>query len=608
MKLLLFFLPFIATAAQVTLGAGDAYYGVGHGHLAGTVTITSTGVPAGGITQRAFVYFDPGNSNAFTVRMPPGMNASCSGATCTVIVAGATVPAPFGSCSYSEAWPKATDGTTAVGMVACWDINASGGTVWLHPVDGNNLYSYGGQGEPWGVPEGCDCMFAGVGPGPIMVLNNHIEGSGNIWHFDNAGYNWSPRGDYTIKRNTFMSPLYSRPMDAAYDGHRYLLRQLTEWKGGDRLYLEGNQWEGSYNDVADNALTIAFATRDGYGVRNVWMNYNELRHIPGGVLGAQTYDTHQAFLGLPKNFRFTNNLLWDINGTGSYSFYKDAPGDPHDANGWLWQGADGSEDLVIDHNTVVGNQGRVPVILRWQTGIHAEGLQVTNNVFSVENIYKGVSMEGGIADANGTETCAHSLSAEASWNCIVTNGLWKNNLMIPMNSSISCPKDNFCNYTTTQANLNTSFPTLKDTNYVTATTALGSQGWQKYQASIYSGTPDFHFSSTSAYISGGASHGTDGKDVGVDIEELYAREGRVQLIGVVAGSTSATVNFTAPDTQGCPVDYSTSSDVITSFTRVTDAGTARARSVSLTGLSAHTTYYFRLDCAVDQPTGVFRTL
>jgi hypothetical protein len=59
---------------------------------------------------------------------------------------------------------------------------------------------------------------------------------------------------------------------------------------------------------------------------------------------------------------------------------------------------------------------------------------------------------------------------------------------------------------------------------------------------------------------------------------------------------------------GCPVDYSSSDpSVITGFTRVSDSGGARPRNITLSGLTSKTLYYYRVNCAAEQPTGEFRT-
>ncbi len=91
----------------------------------------------------------------------------------------------------------------------------------------------------------------------------------------------------------------------------------------------------------------------------------------------------------------------------------------------------------------------------------------------------------------------------------------------------------------------------------------------------------------------------------------------VTLTGVTGiTATSAAINFLAPDTQGCPVDVSSTDPTLTSsFTRFTDAGGGRtalqgggnARSVTASGLASGTLYHFRVNCMAQAPTGQFKT-
>src|SRR6478672_7130126 len=115
-------------------------------------------------------------------------------------------------------------------------------------------------------------------------------------------------------------------------------------------------------------------------------------------------------------------------------------------------------------------------------------------------------------------------------------------------------------------------------NFVPSNMALSSVGWLDFN---HAGG-NYRLKSSSNYISGGAQHAGDGLDVGIDANKLEAAQGKVTLIGVPEahlGSTSAVVAFVAPDSMGCPVDYSTSDpSVITSFTRASDSGGARPRN------------------------------
>jgi hypothetical protein len=97
----------------------------------------------------------------------------------------------------------------------------------------------------------------------------------------------------------------------------------------------------------------------------------------------------------------------------------------------------------------------------------------------------------------------------------------------------------------------------------------------------------------------------------VDINALEAAQGVVKQVEIPAAtitSNTAVIKFTAPDKFGCAVDYSNSDrSLINNFRRVSDAGGETDRAITLSGLSAGTVYYYRINCAVQQPTGQFQT-
>jgi hypothetical protein len=260
------------------------------------------------------------------------------------------------------------------------------------------------------------------------------------------------------------------------------------------------------------------------------------------------------------------------------------------ANGWVVQGPNATEDFVLDHNTVVGNVGRNPSILSL-LDIRTEGVSVTNNVFSIGgNAIGGIVQDGSV---KGGDACG-GLRGKALMDCkFVPSYAFDHNVLI--GNAVD------------QATIaNSWLPGL--TNYIPADTNLSHIGWSAYNGPL---SANNNFRLKSNFCSGCGSAAADGRDVGADIDTLEAAQGKVTLGGVPASSitgTSASVAFVAPDSDGCSVDYSSSDPtLINSFTRVQDAGGARVRSVSLTGLSPATTYYFRVNCAVEQPTGMFRT-
>ena len=90
------------------------------------------------------------------------------------------------------------------------------------------------------------------------------------------------------------------------------------------------------------------------------------------------------------------------------------------------------------------------------------------------------------------------------------------------------------------------------------------------------------------------------------MDALEAAQGKVSNVHTYATtSTSTTIGFLAPDSFGCTVDWGSTNFVSGSgsYTRVANAGGQRVQNVPLSALPAHSLIYYRVNCAVQQPTG-----
>lgn len=543
-----------------TIAPGTENMGGGPVSLSNAVTATIAGSGSG----RAYVYFDMAHSNALTVSVPSGITASCSGAVC----ASATAGTNDGSCGYSDGWPKDSSGNPAAGPIACVQIN-NGNIIGVANADATTSH--------WNT-EGSNFMIGGVGPGPYTATNNWIEGAGLIWHHDDGGGTNYIRGDYNYTRNTFKTPFKYMYGGAQSDGLRYFLRQPLEWKSGRRISLFGNIFDGAWTEVTPASVFIAFTSVNGLGVTDTDLQHNTFKHGPGITNVPAVVDGGAPQTLPPNRFRLKNNLAWDI---GSTSYWVPAGG-ASAPTGWVLEGPAGGEDVIVDHNTIVGNTGRASAVF-WLFDSNVEGVQVTNNFFYLSSGTQGVAQDGGTP----TNACAN-LFGKALADCKFTPSyVWTNNVLMSPDAN--------------QATVQSWWPSLH--NYIPSDMSLNNAGWLSYSKQ------DFHV--TSKYCSGCASPANDSRDVGVDLDALQVAQGKVTLVGVPEAhlsSTSAVVSFVAPDNMGCAVDYSSSDPtVISSFTRVADAGGPRSRNVTLSGLTSGTVYYYRVNCAVEQPTGQFRT-
>jgi hypothetical protein len=90
---------------------------------------------------------------------------------------------------------------------------------------------------------------------------------------------------------------------------------------------------------------------------------------------------------------------------------------------------------------------------------------------------------------------------------------------------------------------------------------------------------------------------SDAGDVGADIEAIRAAAGIVQNVQLTPTATSVVVSYTAPDARVCYVETSPNGSI---WTRQSDAGGSRPRSVTVPGLIAGNSYQYRILCYFDQ--------
>lgn len=411
------------------------------------------------------------------------------------------------------------------------------------------------------------------GPGPTTIVNNYIEGVGISIHFDDGGGTTYIRGDVSVIRNYFKALTRYMYGSSGSDGYLYGMRQPLEFKAGYRCLISGNTFDTSWNEVTGSSVFIAFTSVAGQGISDVDVTNNTFMHGPG-VTNIPLIVPTNPQTPPPNRFRFHNNLATDVG-----SKWWVPAGGAASPTGWLLEGPQGSEDAIVDNNTITGNFGRLPSIFTL-FDTKTEGMKVINNIFQVRP-GSGIALDGSIL-----HPCS-GRSDTALWTCAMsTNSTWSDNLLIPNESDVSQLQAAFRGLPSYYAPSYSSATTLVATGAIT-----GRFAYLQAQICEFCGSPT-----------------TNGKSVGVNLNELQGAQGNVALIGAVSNGTSGTISFIAPDSQSCPIDYSFSDpNVIGGATRVADPETGRVRLVNLRGLMRQRLYYFRVNCATQQPTGRIQT-
>jgi hypothetical protein len=451
--------------------------------------------------------------------------------------------------------------------------------------------------------EGTQFIQAGKGPGPYILYNNVFDGlTGNGIHFNGAGdggFETKIMQDILIQRNYISQNPQSSPQKYCYgnpgaDGWEYRNRQPLEFKGGYRALIDGNVIAYDCHWLASSAVAI---TSVAAGIMDLTFTNNTWKHVSSvTMMGSSTQGGYPIALSPTSRYTYKNNLIWDVDGFKYLDHRSNSY--PDGWRGWMVQTVQDGEDFIWDHNTSVSLTGFVPAAFYLASG-GAEGLQVTNSILNA-NSDTNQTGNGARVDGNMNPDEASSCNGSVA-DSFYAEALLKCDWRFP-GSNIS--GNLFTSDSLTNGQVAAVWPSQK----TTATPSnLSLVGW--VQPSYSALAQDFRFQASSNYISGGSSGAPDNFDQGTNIDELEKAQGKVYFVSVIPSSTSASVTFVAPDAQGCPIDISTTdSSLINTFTRFGDTGGfAGPRTVGLTGLAGKTDYYFRINCAVEQPTGTFHT-
>ena len=117
-----------------------------------------------------------------------------------------------------------------------------------------------------GVGFDTQAIAAWNSPGPLKVVNNYLEGAGENLLFGGV----DPRipglvmSDLEIRRNNCYKPLSWNPSDASYQGTHWTVKNLFELKNAQRVLVDGNTFENNWVD-GQNGTAILFTPRNQDG-------------------------------------------------------------------------------------------------------------------------------------------------------------------------------------------------------------------------------------------------------------------------------------------------------------------------------------------------------
>ena len=235
------------------------------------------------------------------------------------------------------------------------------------------------------------------GPGPYRIANNFLEASGENVFFGGADVkvpNLIP-SDIEIVHN-----LISK--DLTWRGGPYTVKNLLELKNAQRVLIEGNIFENTWEGQGGQYYAIVLTPRAQSGanpwndVRDITIRDNIVRHAASGInILAHSYSTGGT--QITQRILIENNLFYDIGtnwGNGATMIQLIS--------------SDGYQmtDVTIRHNTMMFSTGG-KFAISIDTGPLVDGYAppVCNHFIYVDNIVKhGASGIFGRGTASGNAT------------------------------------------------------------------------------------------------------------------------------------------------------------------------------------------------------------
>jgi hypothetical protein len=566
-----------------------------------------------------------GTAGAFFVSLVPSTCAITVTATTGVTATGSGVTLVNAS---SPDYPRDTSSicVAAQGKGCYTQLNVGAGSWTGSAITGYQDTNCCGNGpamrSDW-VSAGATGIGLYAGTGPWEIVNNYFNGFSIVGPFRDQDFNNGCPGvtqcpeiantiDLTVQRNTFQWDPNYISTSATWNGSWWFGRNGPELKYGDRALYDGNIIGPIYSGLGGGECLDLFtyngATEGEYLLTPVseFTSDIEFRNNTCLSTGAGIQMTGGSTNGLMPGWGIHrvwihNNLFDNTNG------YLANPKPPNPSAGAHGYGIAlvGLQDVTIEHNTWTPNMaGDGSSAVQIEIGQSAS-LSIQNNIFnydattgtpgfSFNTAGQAVPLPAPPAGAQGTALLSYLNNASLNNNIFLCT--WSND----QPSSLVEITPSACSSDAALYPANNYFPN----SGTTLANRVSAIGW-KTPLSYGTAGGNYRLRELSSYISG-AHVTSDGLDMGANIDQLEAAQGKVSnVLTDKLSSTGATVEFLAPDSVGLTVDWGTSPFWTGSgtWTRVANAGGQRAQTVALTGLPAHALIYYRVNGAVMQPTG-----
>jgi hypothetical protein len=177
------------------------------------------------------------------------------------------------------------------------------------------------------------------GRGPFKIVNNFLEGAAENIMFGGAdpAIQGLVPSDIEIRGNHLFKPLSWRRGNPGFVGVEWTIKNLLEFKNAQRVLVEGNLLENNWGP----ALLLTPRNQSGTApwsvVQDVLFRNNVVKNAASGFVAAST-DTERSSQST-KRIAIVNNLWLGVTQTFALMIAR----------------AGGFEDFIVDHNTAIPN-------------------------------------------------------------------------------------------------------------------------------------------------------------------------------------------------------------------------------------------------------------
>jgi Bacterial Ig-like domain (group 2)/Right handed beta helix region len=294
------------------------------------------------------------------------------------------------------------------------------------------------------------------GPGPFKIVNNYLEGSAENILFGGA----DPSIPDLIPSDIEIRHNHvTKPL--AWRGGSWQIKNLLELKNAQRVLIEGNVFENNWEQAQDGSAMQLQSTNQSGGALwsrtwDVTIRSNIIRNTGGGIVIAGAPQVYPAVHA--RRFTLSNNLIQNVNVPGFAGTGRALS---------LFQDV---ADVMIVHNTIPATTNSA-ITFDGSVSAPTIRLLVRDNI-----------MGGGAYGITGSGTGG----GLPSWQAWAPDGTFLNNVLIMDLAGSVYPSNNF---------------------YPASPSAVGFESFS---------TGDFRLSLVSPF----KSKGTDGRDIGVDMDVL----------------------------------------------------------------------------------------